>query len=100
MNTLIIPEEFTAIQSFAQIVEPSAIIMITSKNYTPWIAGYAERDYISPGYSALNTRDENMRNQRWEMDGQGKCFMLKDYASLDRPLYLRIGQDQYGENLS
>ena len=100
METLIIPEEFTVIKSFAQTLDPSAIIMITSKNYTPWIAGYAEREYISPGYSALNTRDENTWNQWWEVDGQGKCSLLKDYQSLNRPLYLWIGQDQYGENLS
>lgn len=100
-NTAIITaDEFNTLKSFSSTLEPSAIVMTTSKNYTPWVAGYTERDYIAPWFSALNTRDESRRNERRAWDGTTKCLMLQDYKPLNRPIYIRLWSTQFAENLS
>ncbi|HCY20529.1 TPA: hypothetical protein DIC40_01415 [Patescibacteria group bacterium] len=45
---LISKEEFSAIKNIKNRTEENAIIINSHKNYTPWIMGWSQRDYINP----------------------------------------------------
>jgi len=99
-NPLISEAEYEWIRNLSESTETNAIVMTTHRNYTPRIMWYSQRDWISPGLSDLNLRDFDTRLQWWNWDGSVKCSMLKrDYASLDRPIYLRLGEAQFHENI-
>lgn len=98
---LISQEEFAAIQDISMITEPNALIMNSHRNYSPWIMGWSQRDYINPGMSDRDAWTHAQRNQRRMVDGQQKCKMLKaTYISLARPVYLWIWSQQFVENFS
>jgi len=97
---LISLEEFESIRSF-QATSEDSIVMNTHKNYTPRIMWYSHRDRISPGRSDTDARTFDQRMQRREGNGKTKCDMLQStYSDLQRPIYLRIGEHQYTENLA
>ncbi len=100
-HPLISQEEFSSIQSLATRTEPNAIIMTTHRNYSPRIIGRAQRTYINPGMSDSDAWTHEQRNQWRAGDGKLKCDMLNaTYAKLARPLYIRLGSQQFVENLS
>lgn len=98
---LISQEEFISIKNLSKITQPNALVMNTHRNYTPWIMGRSQRDYINPGMSDMDLWTHQQRNQRRSVDGKQKCEMLKaTYAKLSRPLYIRLWSQQFRENLS
>jgi len=97
---LISETEYEWIHNLSKSTETNAIVMTTHRNYTPRIMGYSQRDRISPGLSDINKRDFDARLEWWEWDGAVKCSMLKrDYTELNRPIYLRLGEIQFHENI-
>ncbi|MEI6426366.1 MAG: hypothetical protein WCO66_03370 [Candidatus Absconditabacteria bacterium] len=98
---LISPDEFTAIKTISTLTESNAIIMTTHKNYTPWMMGRSQRDYINPGMADLDTWNHATRIQRWASTNNQKCTMLESsYKHLNRPLYIWQGSQQASENIS
>jgi len=98
---LISQEEFTAIKSFSEFLPQDAIILTSHRNYTPRIMWYSNKDRISPGWSDLDKWSELQRRQRWTSDWLVKCDMIKQtYKILNRPIYRRIGENQFQENIS
>ncbi len=97
---LISHEEFDSIKNIGNITEPNALIMNTHRNYSPWIMGRSQRAYINPGMSDRDLWTHQQRNQWRAVDGNQKCTMLQStYAKLNRPLYLRLWELQFKENL-
>lgn len=97
---LISQEEYNAIKNLDIQIEKNAIVMVTHRNYNPWIMWRANRDYINPGMSDTDKRTQENWNHRWLNDGKIKCEMLKQtYEILQRPLYLRLWELQFIENL-
>ncbi len=96
---LISQEEFKAINDLTKKTWPNAIIITTHRNYTPRIMWWSQLDYINPGMAALDKWSHKEWIQRWENDGNYKCEMLeKSYQSIDRPLFIWIGEQQMQEN--
>ena len=100
-RALIPQEEFFSIQNIAKITEPNALIMNTHREYSPWIMGRSERDYINPGMADMDLWTHQQWNQWRSVDGVQKCTMHQmTYAPLARPLYIWLGSMQFIENLS
>ncbi|AHB41867.1 hypothetical protein P148_SR1C00001G1089 [candidate division SR1 bacterium RAAC1_SR1_1] len=98
---LISKEEFSAIKNIKNRTEENAIIINSHKNYTPWIMGWSQRDYINPGMAELDKRNHTEWIKRRENDGSYKCEMLeKSYKNLNRPLYIWLGEQQMSENIA
>lgn len=100
-DPLISYEEFSSIKNLAFKTEPNAIIINSHKNYTPWIMGWSQRDYINPGMADLDKRNHDERIKRWENDWAYKCQILENsYKKLNRPIYLWLGEQQMKENIT
>lgn len=98
---LISEEELSSLKSLDTTLEQDAIVMVTHRNYAPWIMGWSKRTYITPGMSDMDKRTHLNWNRRWTSDGTTKCDMLKQtYQTLHRPFYIRLWQQQFLENLS
>jgi len=81
--------ELTSITSLQDILPSNGIVLGTDSFLSPRIAGYANRDWITPGLSDMNKWTHTQRNQRWPMNGQDKCKMFSVYKDLNRPIYMR-----------
>jgi len=98
---LISQEEFISIKNIHKITEPNALVMNTHRNYSPWIMGRSQREYINPGMADSDLWTHQQRNQWRSVDGRQKCDILRTtYAKLSRPLYIRLWSQQFVENLS
>lgn len=86
---LITVGELTSITTLQNIIPTSGIVVGTDSYLSPWIVGYANRDRITPWLSDMNKWTHTQRNQRWPMNGAGKCKMFEVYKNLHRPLYMR-----------
>lgn len=86
---LITAGELTSITTLQDIIPMSGIVVGTDSYLSPWIVGYANRDRITPWLSDMNKWTHTQRNQRWPMNGAGKCKMFEVYRDLHRPLYMR-----------
>lgn len=92
--------ELTSITTLQNIIPPNWIIIWTDSYFSPWIAGYAERDWITPGLSDLNTMVYEQWNARWQGNGKEKCTIFQVYKKLDRPLYMRQSKLFRKENIA
>lgn len=98
---LISQEEFSAIENIWNITQANALIMNTHRNYSPWIMGRSQRDYINPGMADMDLWTHLQRNQWRSIDGKWKCDMLQStYTQLHRPLYIWLWELQFKENIS
>ncbi len=100
-NTPLISKvEFEKINKINTIIPSNSTIMVTSKNYSPWIAWYTYKPTIAPWLFELNPWTLNKWKIWWLSDWKIKCKMLnqikKDYDNL----YLWIWERQYKENLN
>ena len=92
--------EFVSITSLKDIIPTNWIVVGTDSYNSPWIVWYADRDWITPGLSDINRWTHSQRNQRWPMDGTGKCNMFEMYKDLKRPLYMRESKLFREENIT
>lgn len=97
-NPLIDKQEFDIIQKISILIEDDAKIIVTHKNYSPWLIGYAKRDIIAPWLFDWNKWELNVWKRWWLSDWKTKCDMLKDYKEYQN-LYLWIWKRQNPENL-
>jgi len=94
------PWEFETIRTVKDIVPENGIVIWTDSYLSPWIVGYADRDWITPGLSDINQMTHAEWRQRRPASGEQKCKMFERYKELQRPLYLRESKWFREENLS
>ena len=97
-NALIDQIEFDKIKEISTLIEEDAMIMVTHKNYSPWLIWYARRDVIAPWLFDWNKWSLEDWKKWWGSDWSVKCEMLKDYSEYEN-LYLWIWKRQPRENL-
>lgn len=98
-NTLISQKEFDKIQEISKLIEDDAVIMVTHKNYSPWLIWYTRKKIIAPGLFDWNKWSLENWIEWWsKSDWAKKCEMLKDYSEY-KHLYLWIWERQPKENL-
>lgn len=98
-NALISQKEFDKIKDFSKLVEDDAVIMVTHKNYSPWLIGYTRKKVIAPWLFDWNKWNMEKWIVWWsKSDGKEKCAMLKDYTEY-KNLYLFLWEMQPRENL-
>lgn len=98
-HPLIGQEEFENIKKINTIVPKNSILMITHKNYSPWIAGYTYKPTIAPWLFKENKWSIKTWKIWWNSDGKKKCELLNDYKNLKKTIYLWIWQRQPKSNL-
>lgn len=99
-HPLISQKEFDKIQEISTLVEDDAVIMVTHKNYSPWLIGYTRKKVIAPGLFDWNTWSLETWIEWWsKSDWAKKCEMLKSYSEY-KNLYLWIWERQPRENLT
>jgi hypothetical protein len=98
--TWISPGEFQSIITLKDIVPTSGIVIWTDSFISPWIAGYADRDWITPWLSDINQMTHKEWDSRRPASGEQKCKMFERYMSLDRPLYMRESKLFREENVA
>ena len=96
---LIDKTEFENILKIDKIIPEDSILMVTHKNYSPWIAWYVYKPTIAPWLFMENKWNLEEWKLWWDWDWEVKCNMIQDYKDLKKPLYLWIWKRQFPENL-
>ena len=96
VKPLISEQELNEIKEL-QKTEDEAFVMVTHKNYSPWILGYSERKTIAPGLFEYNKWNLQQWQDFWQSDSEKAKEMLKDY---ERPLYIHAGNIRTGMNMT
>jgi len=91
--------EFENIKKINKIVPENSMIMVTHKNYSPWIAWYTYKPTIAPWLFKKNLWDLETWKIWWSSDWEKKCEMINDYKIYNKPLYLWVWERQPRENL-
>lgn len=101
-NKPLIPQiELEKIKKIYKTIDKNAMIMVTHKNYSPWLFGYTSKPIIAPGLFEWNKWGLDSWKKWWYGDGKVKCKMIQDYEKIyHRPLYLWIWKYQPKSNLS
>ncbi len=98
-HALISQIEFDKIQEIPTLVEEDAVIMVTHKNYSPWLQGYTRKPIIAPWLFNENRWNNENWNTWWKSSGPEKCEMIQQtYADIEN-LYVWIGKRQPTENI-
>lgn len=87
---LISQQEFNEIRALEGYMEPDASIVVTDRQYSPWIKGWVGRPVIAPGLFDENIMTQAQWNEFWRDEG-ARARYLNLYK---QPLYLHVGERQ------
>ncbi|MEI6849876.1 MAG: glycosyltransferase family 39 protein [archaeon] len=73
-------------------IEPNALVMSISSQYSPWVLGYSSRRTIAPG---LFDYDNSTRQQWFNFWQANNLSVMKDFmANYQKPVYIFVGAEQ------
>lgn len=98
-KALISEKEFEKINKIPTLIEKDAVIMVTHKNYSPWLIWYTRKKIIAPWLFDWDKWSLEKRIKWWNSDWKIKCEMIKEYKKDYKNLYIWIWERQPQENL-
>jgi len=100
-KTLISQSELNDIKKINNIITWDYMMMVTHKNYSPWIHGYTMKETIAPWLFDWNIWWLNKWNKWWFSKWNYKCQVLKEYIEkYNKNVYIWLGERQPKSNYS
>jgi len=100
-HALIDTDEFNTIKKINNIVESGSIMMVTHKNYSPWIHWYTLKSTIAPWLFDWNLWWLDNWKQWWFSHWDFKCSILKEYIDkYHKNIYIWLWKRQPKSNYS